>query len=508
MAEELKIRLTVKERQFILAMHKAGKTVDGFTKTVKNTKSATGNASQAIIELGRGASDARYGFHGLANNLERFTETIGNTIKNSGGLKGALKAIGSSILGPAGLVAGISILIAYAPEIVSFFKNSFASPARAARKEVDDLIESFKKLSSTELTKEQKAVMAAQNAINAAKKEAKLLNDELERGGKMITVYNQQAAPQQALQKITPKRKAEIQKRLELLKNAIFDAESFIQDAGVKSKKEAVKAAKAFSQEFNNSLDDFLDPEGATKKFTKAFGDSLKGEFKSTFESIFGGSTDPLSNAIGSKNKVKNVSNVEVVDESDVDLFLSNEAISNYNKRLESIKEWTQNTTDIISGAFNDLGNNIASSLAATEGVFGAFVGTIIQQLTKLVAAEAAAAIKQIGIKKSVAAAGAVASATQTASASGPAAAVLLPVLIAGALAAVSSAFSGIGGGGVGGGGGSSRVGKINPTSTSTAVNTTSDTSNNLNLVARIKGQDLEFALQGADYSRAGYIPT
>ena len=79
----------------------------------KNIKRSGGSASAAIIELGRGASDARFGFVGLGNNLERTTELFGSLVKNSGGLKGALKSVGSALLGPAGLVAGITILIAY-----------------------------------------------------------------------------------------------------------------------------------------------------------------------------------------------------------------------------------------------------------------------------------------------------------------------------------------------------------------------------------------------------------
>ena len=93
-----------------------------------------------------GASDARFGFHGLDNNLERFTETIGYTIKSAGGLKGALKQIGGALLGPAGIVAGISIMIAYAPQIKDFFVNAFRTPAQKAKADIEKLDAELTKL--------------------------------------------------------------------------------------------------------------------------------------------------------------------------------------------------------------------------------------------------------------------------------------------------------------------------------------------------------------------------
>ena len=116
-------------------------------------------ASAAIIELGRGASDARFGFHGLGNNLERATELMGSLIKKNGGLKGAFKALGASVMGPAGIVVGITVLIAYGPAIIGWFKSLFTGATKSKEeiaklkeeveqfnKEIDTLISTQNKL--------------------------------------------------------------------------------------------------------------------------------------------------------------------------------------------------------------------------------------------------------------------------------------------------------------------------------------------------------------------------
>lgn len=155
----------------------------------------------------------------------------------------------------------------------------------------------------------------------------------------------------------------------------------------------------------------------------------------------------------------------------------------------ELLKEQIENSNLVqiangISDVFGQLGSKIASALGESAGIFGTFVGTIVQESLKLVgsliqaSARSALAAKKtvapvVGAELTKSKAGAISAASQTAAAAGPKGAILLPILIAGALAAISSAFSGIGGGGSGGGGGggassSSGGGVSNNTSRST----------------------------------------
>ena len=197
-------------------------------------------ASAAIIELGRGASDARFGFHGLGNNLERTTELVGSLIKKNGGLKGAFKALASSLLGPAGVVAGITVLIAYGPQIINFFKgvvgaSSEASEAldkfyedqdkaglSASDKEIDLIKETIKE-------KEKGLEKLAKREKNLAVQQKKLSKDEL------------------ADRKAINKEILDLEARISSIINKRKE------EARIKgSKKEQAKAAKAIALEVSN----------------------------------------------------------------------------------------------------------------------------------------------------------------------------------------------------------------------------------------------------------------
>lgn len=63
-----------------------------------------------MINLGRVVQDAPFGFLGIANNLNPLVESFQRTAKSAGGFGGAMKALGSSLLGAGGLSLGISLV--------------------------------------------------------------------------------------------------------------------------------------------------------------------------------------------------------------------------------------------------------------------------------------------------------------------------------------------------------------------------------------------------------------
>ena len=140
----------------------------------------------------------------------------------------------------------------------------------------------------------------------------------------------------------------------------------------------------------------------------------------------------------------------------DLDALDMQEEIDAYMNDLNKMIEHTEYMRTTVGGAFADLGNVIATNLGRNGDAMSAFLGAAIGTYTKLLATNKAFLAKLIPIKKTEAAVNATASATETASKT-PFGAFVLPALIAGALAAVSSAFSSAGAGGVsssGGGGG------------------------------------------------------
>ncbi|XWN36096.1 MAG: hypothetical protein ROO71_09030 [Balneola sp.] len=68
------------------------------------------SASNLLIELSRGASDAQYGIRGLGNNLEQAANIGAQAYKHFGSFGGLIKGIGASMLGPTGIVVGITAI--------------------------------------------------------------------------------------------------------------------------------------------------------------------------------------------------------------------------------------------------------------------------------------------------------------------------------------------------------------------------------------------------------------
>ena len=152
MAENLDININGKDNLSGPA-GKAGKSLDNLTSKTVNSGKATSNANLAFIELGRGVSDAKFGFAGLGNNLQRMVEIFGNLRNNTGSTSGALKALAGSILGPGAIVAGVSILIGYLPEIISFFRGIVggANAAEAANESLQKTLANYDKIIGNEL---------------------------------------------------------------------------------------------------------------------------------------------------------------------------------------------------------------------------------------------------------------------------------------------------------------------------------------------------------------------
>jgi hypothetical protein len=72
---------------------------------------ALNQGTQSLNALGQVARDAPFGFIAIQNNLPILFDQLGNLSKASGGAVGALKAIGASLIGPAGVTFAIGAAI-------------------------------------------------------------------------------------------------------------------------------------------------------------------------------------------------------------------------------------------------------------------------------------------------------------------------------------------------------------------------------------------------------------
>ena len=116
-----------------------------FTETTKKSRAQSGLNNAILIESGRFASDLRYGFTAVANNLGRIIE-LGQEFSRTegGGLIPSLKRIFTA----QGLfLIGFQLVIAYGDKIFDFF-NGITESAKEAAKAQEELNEQLNDLGS------------------------------------------------------------------------------------------------------------------------------------------------------------------------------------------------------------------------------------------------------------------------------------------------------------------------------------------------------------------------
>jgi hypothetical protein len=105
-------------------------------KALQQVPNNSNRASFAVLNLGRIAQDSAFGFIGIANNIEPFTQSLTALRRESGSAGGALKAFFGALGGPAviGIIIGaISLIDAYSKGYGVFSGN--ASKAAQASKQ-------------------------------------------------------------------------------------------------------------------------------------------------------------------------------------------------------------------------------------------------------------------------------------------------------------------------------------------------------------------------------------
>jgi hypothetical protein len=127
------------------------KAVGKTNKALQQNRAQSGLNNAILIELGRTASDAQYGFQGMANNIGRIVE-LGQEFARTGGggLRGALGTLGKSILGTGGILIGIQLLISFLPTLQKKFKEmtsesgNLNDATKELTKSYDELTKSIK----------------------------------------------------------------------------------------------------------------------------------------------------------------------------------------------------------------------------------------------------------------------------------------------------------------------------------------------------------------------------
>lgn len=83
---------------------------DDFTQKVRAIKKPTNDATRSLVDLGRIAQDAPFGFIGIANNINPALESFERLKAQSGSTGKALKSMAAGLLGPAGVGVAFSVI--------------------------------------------------------------------------------------------------------------------------------------------------------------------------------------------------------------------------------------------------------------------------------------------------------------------------------------------------------------------------------------------------------------
>lgn len=134
---ELKIKVTAETQQ-------AAKAVESLTKktataaatashSLNTLSKSSGQATFAVLNLGRVAQDSSFGIMGVANNIEPLIQSLGALKAASGGAKGAFASFFGALAGP----AGIGVLIGVV-QLFDAYSKGYGVFAGRAKKATDE----------------------------------------------------------------------------------------------------------------------------------------------------------------------------------------------------------------------------------------------------------------------------------------------------------------------------------------------------------------------------------
>ena len=140
------------------------------TLSLKKLKPGSDQATNSLINLSRVAQDAPFGFLGIANNLNPLLESFQRLKASTGSMSGALAALKSSLMGPAGLGLALgvvsSLLISFGDELFSS-KASMNEYQKAISGAKDEFVKVFASLAQAQGNIElvKKGLVSQQSAL-------------------------------------------------------------------------------------------------------------------------------------------------------------------------------------------------------------------------------------------------------------------------------------------------------------------------------------------------------
>ena len=455
---------------------------------------SAGAAGGSAIAFNRIIQDAPFGIIGVGNNIQQFAEQLTALRTTTGSTGAALKTFFSSLITPANLV-----VLAVSAVTTAF--TAYALSAESTKSPLEELNDAQKEFNKS--LKDTNAILA-QDLLNKLLKDVGLLKTE-NVGGKLIDVPAFQTAGQvvDALSgKINRLRKGELELLEGFLTEQIASATRDFANSNSTLEKslatEQIGLYRGILEKVNKQLEFYKttadDAKEAAEGLNRVFDDQV------LILERFGDASESARKQLEELLKVeapkKRVEiDIAPIDESvlepgivknplgDMEMSIADiqESIAAFEKlksvttdtkqlakysaeiavlktkleELSGVKDKTQETTDAIINAFSSLGAGIAASLNIGDRALRGFVTTLLSSTPKIIAAiiqqsaaNKAAAASNIATDKAESISSGIKQGTKFAESLGPVGLALLPVLIAGAVAVISSAFGKASGGG------------------------------------------------------------
>lgn len=224
-------------------------------KSFQNTAGSAGIAGAATAEFGRLISDLPYGIQAVTNNISQLGSMFALLVSSAGGVTKALKAMWTTMMGPAGVLIAFQAIVA----AVDYFSRSTGK----ATKEVNKLNEAMSNLEPR--IAEMNALADILEDNNASFKEQRVALEDLKKLGydplvesltefrdRYIEIITLQATKDIFAERIASivKQRLELQDEIERLREDFTDDETFVEKVAgmfnipLKEAKDAITAMK------------------------------------------------------------------------------------------------------------------------------------------------------------------------------------------------------------------------------------------------------------------------
>ena len=244
----------------------AAQILKNVNKTSGTFRTQVGLNNAILTEAGRAASDMRFGFNGVANNVGQIASLFGSLITTSDNVGKSLMQLVKSLVGVGGFLIAVQLLIAYGDQVYNFFFNASAA-ADELRKKMESLLKPIKQnrlelLGYMEVLKD--TTSSEQARIEALDELGKAIPDAVDDNGELKISYTQLGlAVEDYVEQLTIR--AEIEATIEL------NSEKF-------SKRRKVRALEEIKDEAekNKAIKKYLDEELSYWDTTFALGETIE----------------------------------------------------------------------------------------------------------------------------------------------------------------------------------------------------------------------------------------